>query len=72
MCKILEQRSGSSGSRHHQGEECVDIDKSSRSQGKFLDDHQGDRRSSEGLGDLGQVTSQCWGPIGTRLKWKYG
>jgi hypothetical protein len=24
------------------------------------------------LGDSGQVTCQCWGPIGTRTKWKEG
>jgi hypothetical protein len=72
MCRIVERRSGSSGSRHHQGEDRTGTDKSSRAQGKVPDDHQGDRRSSEGLGDSGRVTCQCWGPVGTRPKWKEG
>ena len=70
MCRMVEQQSGSSGSRHYQGEHRVGIGKSSRTQGKVPDDHQGDRRSSEGLGDSGQVTCQCWGPVGTRPKGK--
>jgi hypothetical protein len=56
MCRIFERRSGSSDSRHHQGEDCVGTDKIKRAQGKVLDDHQGDRRSSKGLGDSGRVT----------------
>jgi hypothetical protein len=72
MCRISEKRSGSSGSRHHQGKYHAGTDKSSRAQGKVPDDHQGDRRISEGLGDLGRVTCQCWGPVGTRVKWKEG
>jgi hypothetical protein len=53
MCRIVERRSDSSGSRHHQGEDHTGTDKRSRAQGKVPDDHQGDRRSSEGLGDSG-------------------
>jgi hypothetical protein len=56
MCRIFERQSGSSDSRHHQGEDCVGTDKIKRAQGKVPDDHQGDRRSSKGLGDSGRVT----------------
>jgi hypothetical protein len=72
MCRIVEQRSGNSGSRHHEGEDCTGTEKRNRSQGKVLDGHQEDRRSSEGLKDSGRVTCQCWGPVGTRPKWKEG
>jgi hypothetical protein len=72
MCRIAKRQSGSSGSRHHQGEDHTGTDKSNKDQGKVPEYHQGDQRSSEGLGDSKRVTCQCWGPVGTRPKWKEG
>jgi hypothetical protein len=70
MCRITERQSGSLGSGHYQGKDHANTDKSNRAQGKVPDNHQGDRGSSKGFGDSGRVTCQCWGPIGTRPKWK--
>jgi hypothetical protein len=52
MCRIDQQQSGSPGSGHNQGEDCVGVDTSIISQGKVPNDHQGDRGSLEGLGGL--------------------
>jgi hypothetical protein len=53
MHRTDEQGSGSSDSRHHQGENHTGTDKSSRVAGTVPDDHQGDRGSTEKLGDSG-------------------
>jgi hypothetical protein len=53
MCGIVERRSGSSCSGHHQGDDHAGTNKSNRAQGKVPEDHQGDRGMSEGLGDSG-------------------
>jgi hypothetical protein len=53
MCRTDERGSGSSDSQHHQGENRAGTDKSSRVAGIVLDDHQGDRGSTEKLGDSG-------------------
>ena len=70
MHKIDERGSGILDSQHHQGENHVGTDKSSKVAGIVPDDRQGDRGSTKKLGDLGRVTCQCWGPIGTKPKRK--
>jgi hypothetical protein len=56
MRRIDERGSGSSYSRHHQGENRVGIDKSDRVAGTVPDDHQGDRGSTDKVGDSRRVT----------------
>jgi hypothetical protein len=51
MHRTDERGSGISDSRHHQGENCTGTDKRSRVAGTVPDDHQGDRGSTEKLGD---------------------
>jgi hypothetical protein len=70
MRRTDERGSGSSDSRHHQGENCAGIDKRERVAGTVPDDHQGDQGSTEQLGYSGRVTCQCWGLVGTRPKGK--
>jgi hypothetical protein len=53
MCRIDQQLICGPGSGHHQGEDYTSANPSTRAQGKVLDDHQGDRGSSEGLGGSG-------------------
>jgi hypothetical protein len=53
MCRTDDPGSGSSDSRHHQGENCAGTDKSNKVAGTVLDDHQGDRGSTKKLGDSG-------------------
>jgi hypothetical protein len=53
MRRTDERGSGSADSRHHQGENHTGTDTSNRIAGKVPDDHQGDRGSTEQLGDSG-------------------
>jgi hypothetical protein len=53
MHRTDERGSGISESQHHQGENCVGTKKRNRVVGIVPDDHQGDRGSTEKLGDLG-------------------